>query len=148
MDSSLIKVMRRSIQDPRGALATHVTSDGSADLDAMYRLMVAFWSAVRDVFPDAWGLPPDRSRLMHSAGIEAMGILMDQVMTKRECMLQGYPAARQIIERIAPACRWTHGRWEKIGREWNELQCTTKDVRALSNILVTLERDTARMAAA
>ena len=74
MDSSLIRMMRRSIQDPRGALAAQATADGSADVDAMYRLIVTYWSAVRDVFSDAWGLPPERSSVMHSAGIEAMGL--------------------------------------------------------------------------
>src|SRR5262249_32792820 len=82
LDSGVTRMIRRSIQDPRGALAAHAAPDGSADLDAMYRLMVAYWTAVRDVFPDAWGFPPERSRLMHSAGIEAMGVLMDQVMTR------------------------------------------------------------------
>jgi DGQHR domain-containing protein len=148
MDSSLIKVVRRSIQDPRGALAAHVASDGSADLDAMYRLMVAFWTAVRDVFPHAWGLPPDQSRLMHSAGIEAMGVLMDQIMTRRECTSQGYAAARHLLERIAPACRWTQGSWEALGRDWDDIQCTTRDIRTLSNLLVAMEREAGRMVAA
>ncbi len=148
MDSSLIRMMRRSIQDPRGALAAQAAADGSADLDAMYRLMVAYWSAVRDVFQDAWGLPPERSRLMHSAGIEAMGVLMDQIMTRPAPQAGWYSFARSVLERIAPACRWTDGRWEALGRDWNDIQCTPKDVRALSNFLVALEREAARMAAA
>lgn len=147
MDSSLIKVFRRSIQDPRGALAVHAAPDGSADLDGMYRLVVTYWSAVRDVFSDAWGLPPDQSRLMHSAGIEAMGVLMDQIMTRRECSSEGYAAVRRTIERIAPACRWTDGTWEALGRRWNDIQCTTRDVRALANLLVSMEREAGRMAA-
>ncbi|MGK9235784.1 DGQHR domain-containing protein [Inquilinus limosus] len=146
-DSSLINLMRRSLQDPRGALAVHVSPDGSADLDAMYRVMVAFWSAVRDVFSEAWGLPPDRSRLMHAAGIAAMGVLMDQIMT-RATENSGYAAARAVLERIAPHCRWTSGRWEALDRTWNDIQCTSKDVRALSNFLVTLERDASRRVAA
>jgi DGQHR domain-containing protein len=148
MDSSLIKVMRRSIRDPRGALAVHVAPDGSADLDAMYRLMVAYWSAVRDVFPSAWGLSPDQSRLMHAAGIEAMGVLMDQIMTRPAPQADGYAEARAVLERIAPACHWTDGRWKTLDREWNDIQCTTKDVRLLSNLLVAMEREATRMAAA
>jgi len=148
MDSSLTNLMRRSLQDPRGALAAQVAPDGSADLDAMYRVMVAFWSAVRDVFPDAWGLAPDRSRLMHSAGLAAMGVLMDQVMTRSAPGSDGYAAARTVLERIAPDCRWTEGRWEALDRAWNDIQCTPKDVRALSNFLVGLERDVTRLVAA
>src|SRR5262249_6480824 len=107
MDSSLIRVMKRSIQDPRGALAVHVSSDGSADLESMYRVMKEFWSAVRDTFPSAWGRMPDESRLMHAAGVEAMGILMDQVMTRSDCMSSGYRGAKRILDRLAPECRWT-----------------------------------------
>lgn len=148
MDSSLIKVMRRSIQDPRGALAACVASDGSADLDAMFRLMVGYWTAVKDVFPDAWGLPPDRSRLMHAAGIEAMGVLMDQVMTRYDPHADSYGAVRTILRHLAPVCRWTSGRWETLDRAWNDIQCTSKDVRALSNLLVAAEREASRMVAA
>lgn len=148
MDSSLIKVMRRSIQDPRGALAACIAPDGSADLDAMFRLMAAYWTAVRDVFPEAWGLPPDRSRLMHAAGIEAMGVLMDQIMTRYEPHADCYPAVRAILEGLAPACCWTSGRWDTIDRAWNDIQCTSKDVRALSNLLVAAEREVSRMVAA
>jgi hypothetical protein len=91
--------MRRSLQDPRGALAAHVAPDGSADLDAMYRMMKAFWSAVRDVFPHAWGLPPESSRLMHGAGLAAMGVLMDQVMTRAVLEVDEYVAARSRTDR-------------------------------------------------
>ena len=55
-----------------------------SDPDAMYRTIVLYWSAVRDTFPDAWGKPPSESRLMHSAGIRAMAVLMDQIMLRAE----------------------------------------------------------------
>jgi hypothetical protein len=45
----------------------------------MYRVLCAFWCAVRDTFSDASGRRPTESRVMHSAGIEAMGFLMDRV---------------------------------------------------------------------
>src|SRR5262249_3641982 len=54
LDSSLIRAIKRSIQDPRGALAAHVSPNGSADLEAMYAVMKDFWAAVRDAFPEAW----------------------------------------------------------------------------------------------
>lgn len=147
-DSSLTGLMRRSLQDPRGALAAHVSADGSADLDAMYRTLVSFWSAVRDVFPDAWGLPPDRSRLMHAAGLGAMGVLMDQVVARSAPTRDLYAAVRDVLERIAPHCHWTEGRWSTLDRAWNDIQCTPKDVRGLSNLLVSLERDASRAVAA
>ncbi|MET4066796.1 DGQHR domain-containing protein [Bradyrhizobium sp. S3.2.6] len=147
-DSTLINLIRRSLQDPRGALAAHVDTDGTADTDSMYRLLVSFWAAVKDVFPQAWALPPDRSRLMHSVGLTAMGILMDQVMTRPGNFGGDYVAAKSILTRIAPYCRWTEGRWEALDRDWNDLQSTNKDQRLLSNYLIQLERDVSRASAA
>jgi len=141
-DSALTRVMRRSISDPRGCLAAFVSADGDADIDEMFRAMVAYWSAVRDVFPSAWGLPPDRSRLMHSAGIEAMGVLMDQIMTQAD---KGTATtyARRILAAISPRCRWTAGTWEGINRRWNEIQNTRRDVKVLSALLISFEREVA-----
>jgi len=147
-DSTLVNLMRRSLQDPRGALAAHVDTDGTADTDSMYRLLVSFWTAVKDVFPNAWGLPPDRSRLMHSAGLTAMGILMDQIMTRSGHFGGDYAAARTVLTRLAPYCRWTEGRWEALNRDWNDVQSTPKDQRLLSNYLIQLERDISRASAA
>lgn len=147
-DTSLTNLIRRSLQDPRGALAAHIGPDGSADLDAMYQVMAAFWGAVRDVFPQAWGVPPDRSRLMHAAGMAAMGVLMDQIMTRPSHGSSGYNMAYAVLERIASHCHWTEGRWDYLDRDWNDIQCVPKDVRALSNLLVALERDISRQVAA
>jgi hypothetical protein len=147
-DSALLKVIRRSIQDPRGALALYVTADGHADLDQMFHLLKAFWGAVRDVFPNAWGLPAERSRLMHAAGIEAMGVLMDQILSRLLAHDAAYAFTRSTLQVIAPSCRWTSGRWDALDRAWNDIQCTSKDIRALSNYLLSLERDAFRKAAA
>jgi len=146
-DNHVTNMIRRSMADPRGALAAHVLSDGRADLDGMYRTITDFWWAVRDTFSGAWGLQPDRSRLMHGAGLAAMGVLMDQVMT-RAFAGDGRAHAARILQRIAPHCRWTEGRWHAIDRDWDDLQCIQRDVRALSNLLIALERDTSRREAA
>ncbi len=145
-DSVLIALIKRSLEDPRGALAAHVAADSSPDLDAMYGTMVAFWSAVRDAFPESWGLPPERSRLMHGAGIAAMGVLMDQIMTRPA--QDPYRLALDILRRISPLCHWTSGRWQQIDRTWNDLQCTRRDIKMLTNHLVSLEREASRAIAA
>ncbi len=138
-DSALIRVMQKSIRDPRGALAAYVSADGNADMDGMLSILVTFWSTVRDVFPDAWGLPADRSRLMHSAGIESMGVLMDQIMTHTDP--DDVSRVRRTLTRMAPHCHWTSGRWDQFGRNWNDVQNTPQDVRILSNFLIALERE-------
>ncbi|QYU67177.1 hypothetical protein J4558_19815 [Leptolyngbya sp. 15MV] len=105
----------------------------------MYRILVAFWGAVRDVFPEAWGLPPTASRLMHAAGIEAMGTLMDRIMSRSGGNADPRRAAQEALARIAPHCRWTSGRWPDIGKEWNEIQAVHRDIRLLADLLVRLD---------
>jgi len=62
------------------------------------------------VFAEAWGKPPAQSRLMHGAGIRAMGRLMDRVMAG---VNPRDPRAIALVERelrmVAPICRWTSG---------------------------------------
>lgn len=139
-DTALVKVIRNSINSPLGALAPFkATASRSADIAAMYGLLVAFWSAVREVFPDAWGRPATESRLMHSAGIEAMGFLMDRIMSRATGSVDPRRHAFDALERIAPQCCWTSGRWADLDRDWNDLQNVGRDIRMLSDQLARLD---------
>src|SRR5690606_32560489 len=113
-------------------------ASGETDFDGICKVLVAFWTGVRDVFPDAWGKPPAKSRLMGGVGIRAMGRLMDRIMPGIK--LGNKHAVNQIkkeIGRIADACRWTSGRWEDLdGLKWNELQNVPRHVHVLSNYLI------------
>src|SRR4051812_43823578 len=94
IDTALVKVMQSSIKNPLGALALYKdVGGGQSDIDGMYRTMFAFWETVKQEFPEAWGKPPTRSRLMHSAGIQSMGVLMDRIMTR----LHGHQDPRNEI---------------------------------------------------
>ena len=138
-DTAIIKMIRNSINSPLGALATFkAAGDDSADIVAMYNTLVLFWSAVREVFPEAWGLPPTKSRLMHSAGIEAMGILMDRILARHSGKSDEKGAIRHELQRIAGDCCWIEGTWETLGLDWNEIQNTPKHIRTLADTLVRL----------
>lgn len=140
VDSALMQVVSASIRSPLGALAPFKASaTSSADTASMFSILTAFWSAARDAFPDAWGIPPTQSRLMHSAGIQAMGVLMDRVMSRLSSGDDPYRHALASLVRIAPHCHWTSGRWPGIDREWNDFQSLTKDVRALADQLMRLD---------
>ena len=103
----------------------------------MYRLLVTFWSAVKIVFLDAWGKDPRHSRLMHSAGIEAMGVLMDRIYARLSGGDEDSKVVQQELEKVAPACRWTKGTWESLGVAWNEIQSTPQvSIRKLQDALV------------
>jgi DGQHR domain-containing protein len=136
-DTGIIKMIRSSIQNPLGALAPHKGAGSeSADIEAMYRILLTYWTAVKDVFPDAWGLDPRKSRLMHSAGIEAMGVLMDRIWAKQAGGAEDLKTIRGEVTKVAAACAWTKGTWEPLGIAWNEIQNLPRDIKRLQDLLV------------
>jgi len=139
IDTAIISMIKRSLSNPNGALATFRTpGERIGDSAKMGTLLKDYWSAVKEVFPKAWGKDPEESRLMHSAGIIAMGDLMDRIAA-RATSRRGYKAFfSEELARIAKHCAWTHGAWPKINREWDEIENTNKDIKLLSQILVQL----------
>ncbi len=138
-DTAIVKMIRNSINSPLGALAPYKgAGDRPADLQAMFQTLCVYWRAVKEAFPTAWGLPPTKSRLMHSAGIEAMGFLMDKVFARHAGTKGEVQAIKSDLRKLAPFCAWTEGSWEGSNLEWNEIQNTPKHIRALSDSLVRL----------
>ncbi len=138
-DNSVLRMVENSLSD--GALYRHrdpVT--GTGDSEAMLSLLMSFWTAVRQTFPDAWGLPPRRSRLMHGVGIVSMGFVMDAICD-RYCR-SGGPSQGDFAADLSPlanACKWISGSWEfgpQHYRRWNELQNTPRDIQLLTNFLL------------
>lgn len=137
-DTAIMNVIKNSMNNPLGALAAfRISANGrdGVDVEGMYALLVIFWSAVRTVFPDAWGRDPRHSRLMHSAGIEAMGVLMDRIYGRLQPGVDAKAVEREL-QKVAPHCRWTKGTWESLGMAWNEIQSTPRDIRRLQNALI------------
>ena len=140
IDTALFNMMKNSINN-YGALALYknTTAVGTSDLEGMYRLLCVFWGAVKVVFPEAWGLKPQESRLMHSAGIQAMGILMDRVMPRMHQTKNVSEEVEATLRRIAPYCCWTQGVWEPLGLAWNDIQNTPKHIKSLAEYLIQLD---------
>lgn len=136
-DTALISVVKNSLSNPLGALAPFrsVGREGGGDVDGMYHILTAYWTAVKAVFPHAWGKDPKHSRLMHSAGLLAMGLLMDAIYARLAPDAEVETVQREI-EKVAPACRWTKGAWETLGLAWNEIQSTPQHVKKLQDALV------------
>jgi DGQHR domain-containing protein len=77
-DNSIIRMIENSLSD--GVLYRfRNTAKQENDVGKMLQVLKAFWSAVSEVFPHAWGLLPRKSRLMHGAGIVSLGFLMDAI---------------------------------------------------------------------
>jgi len=144
-DSALIEAIRASMNNPLGALAQfRAFGDEPADIQSMYDVLVTYWSCVAEVFPEAWGRPPTKSRLMHGAGIKAMGILMDHMMPR---VYGQKDPAREItasLGRMSDSCAWTAGVWPDIGYRWNQIQNTSRHVKELASQLVRLDYEATR----
>jgi DGQHR domain-containing protein len=138
-DNSIVKMIEESLSQPSGCLFPYRNiATGETDFDGIVMLLVSYWSAVREVFPDAWGKPATKSRLMHGAGIRSMGRLMDRIMPVVD---PRKPSAKddavREIKLVAPICRWTCGRWDEMdGLKWNDLNNVPRHINMLSNVLI------------
>jgi DGQHR domain-containing protein len=138
-DTVIIRMLQESFSSPSGCLFSYRNiATGETDFDGMQRLLNMYWSSVRDVFPQAWGKNPKDSRLMHGAGLRAMGKLMDRVMGQIEPRERGAAErVRSEVKRIAPHCAWTAGTWKGLeGMRWNDLQNVPNHIRMLTNLLI------------
>ncbi len=143
-DNSVLRMLENSLTD--GVLYRYRAADSSGDgVDRMLSLLNNFWTAVGQVFPDAWEKPPKQSRLVHGAGVVSMGFVMDAIADRhRRCPL---PSSRQFkadLEPLAEVCRWTDGYWDfgpGMQRKWNEIQNTSKDIQLLANYLLLEYKD-------
>jgi DGQHR domain-containing protein len=141
VDTSLVKAIEESLQSPSGCLFPYRNiATGETDVDGIWQVLTTYWTAVKTVFPEAWGKPPTQSRLMHGTGIRAMGRLMDRVMPGIH--LSSKDTVAQVVtelKRVAPVCRWTSGVWEEFGAlRWDELQNVPRHIRLLSNYLIRI----------
>lgn len=142
-DNSVLKMLDNSIIE--GHLYVYRNpSDGSGDLEAMASVVNAYWEAVALVFPSAWAGNPRTSRLVHGAGIVAMGFLMDEIAAQvgitPESTLNAFVPE---VAKVADRCAWTQGVWELpdgTTRRWNEFQNTSRDIHKLADHLLRVYR--------
>ena len=136
--ASISMMIDESISTPSGCLFPYRNvATGETDFEGICRLLVAFWNGVRHAFPDAWGKPPARSRLMHGVGVRAMGRLMDLIMPAIDASSDvAVEQVAQELARIEPFCRWTTGTWDECGLKWDEIQNVPRHIHMISSILI------------
>lgn len=138
-DNSILKMLENSLSD--GALYRFRDPlTGRGDEDKMLSLLMDYWSAVRDVFEEAWNQPPRRSRLMHGVGIVSLGFLMDAIFDRySRSRVPDKADFASDLSQLTEVCRWTSGYWEfgpSSQRRWNELQNTSRDIQLLTSYLL------------
>ncbi len=139
-DTSVMDMISRSLGNPLGALSQFKgLGTEPSDVESMYKILVLFWNEVKTVFPEAWGRTPAKSRLMHGAGIKAMGVLMDRVVSRAMTSRNPQKAIRSALQSIAAQCCWTEGTWDDLGLGWREIQNVPRHVKALSEQLLRLD---------
>jgi DGQHR domain-containing protein len=141
-DNSILRTIENSLSD--GALYSYRDPrTGEGDADEMLTMLKSFWRAVARVFPEAWGLAPRRSRLMHGVGIVSLGFLMDAIADRYAPDIPAVEEFETDLAVLKPLCAWTMGQW-KLGstkRKWNELQNTPKDIQLLTDFLLREYRE-------
>lgn len=136
-DTALIQALSESLSSASGCLFPYRNlATGETDYNAVLRVLLVYWRAVKATWPDAWGRPATESRLMHSAGLRAMGKLMDRMMGT--IVAESPNAEEQVraeLAQLRKLCAWTAGEWE-FGLEWNQVQNLPAHIRTLTNFLV------------
>jgi len=133
-DTVLQRVIMNSISD--GALRLYA-DDNKLLLENGAHFISEYFHAVQYVFADDWhGKTPKSSRLVHGAGVVAMGYVMEalHVMTGAEDRQAFTAGLRHLVGQTA----WTAGEWDfgAERRQWNGLQNVPADIRQLSLHLV------------
>ena len=134
-DTAIQKVMMSSLTD--GIMRELIREPGGKQ--KCVKITSEFYKAVQMVFPqDWWGHTPKTSRLVHGAGIQAMGYVMEGL-----AVLEGARTWAQFAEHLGclrGRTAWTSGSWD-FGdgdvRHWKAINVTGRDIMTLTKYLNT-----------
>ena len=136
--SSILRMLDNSLSN--GVLFRHrrIAFD---DVQTMLQILFNYWTAVSSLFPEAWKMPPVKSRLTHGAGIISLGLIMDAICDRlAETPVPTVDHFSTEITKIAPVCAWIAGEWDFGGgvrRKWNDLQNVPHDIELLAQHLLS-----------
>jgi DGQHR domain-containing protein len=140
-DLAVQKVLMNSLSD--GALRLTTRRQG---LDRCLNLVSEFYGAVQYVFSNEWeDHTPRTSRLVHGAGIVAMGYVMEELHRRGADTSDEF---RRGLGCLVGRTAWTVGDWDFGGgdhRHWNAIQNTSRDIAILAQHLVGIVRVNARI---
>jgi len=133
-DTTFQKIIMSSLKD--GCMRQ--LSENGENLDACFLILSEYFAAVQTVFCHSWvEHKPKSSRLVHSAGLIAMGYLLEFIhsttgATRRDDFIP-------VLEKLKPHTAWTSGTWvfsEDNRRPWNGLQFIPRDYMELSQYMI------------
>jgi DGQHR domain-containing protein len=140
-DTSIQKVIMHSVSD--GAIRE---MSEKKQFSGGFALLSEFFAAVKEVFVEEWeGHTPKTSRLVHGAGIQALGFVMELLVGR-----DGAQTRKEFARGLASLkgrTAWTSGSWKFSESEqlpWNRLENTHRQIVALAHYLVTVVRSDPR----
>ena len=137
-DTAIQRVLMNSLSD--GAMRDLIRMPGG---ERKCLLLVSnFYSAVQRTFPEAWfGHKPTSSRLVHGAGIQAMGHVMEVL-----ALLDGARKPEEFmlgLQALKGRTAWSSGAWDFGGgdvRHWKAIQNVNRDIITLAHHLISVVR--------
>jgi len=144
-DTAVQRLVMNSLND--GAMRELISrSNGESEC---LRLANVFFMAVAEVFADEWvGHTPKTSRLVHSAGIVAMGYVMEHLYARQHA--RTFAEFRDGLKALVGCTAWTAGSWAfgaEDRRPWNRVQNTNRDIRLLTDYLLRVLKQGAQLRA-
>jgi len=133
-DLSILKMIENSMGN--GILNKY--NDG---VEEPLKILKNYWSAVKEYYGKAWGMPPKQSRLTHGAGIISMGYIMDSISYRLSERWSVVPVRIFLkeLDLLGKEIPWIDGRWSfsnNMVLPWNEIQNTNKHIDLVTNYLI------------
>lgn len=129
-DTAIQKVLMNSLSD--GVMRQLAAEPNGAR--KCFELISEFFKAVQAVFPqDWWGHKPNTSRLVHGAGIQAMGFVMETLATLDNA--RTWSEFAKGLAALDGRTAWTSGSWDFGNgdvRHWKAINVTSGDVALLT----------------
>jgi len=137
-DTAIQRVLMNSLSD--GVMRELVREPGGER--KCLSLVSNYFRAVQKTFPEDWfGHKPATSRLVHGAGIQAMGHVMEVL-----ALLDGARKADEFavgLQALRGRTAWRSGNWDFGGgdvRHWKAVQNLNRDVVSLAHHLISIVR--------
>jgi DGQHR domain-containing protein len=133
-DTAIQRVIMNSVSD--GAIRDFKGRDDEFDLS--FKFISDFYGAVQDTFPGDWeGHSTKTSRLVHGAGIVAMGYVMELLYARDGA--RDRAAFRRGLAVLKGRTAWTQGYWKFSDTEivpWNGIENVQRQIMGLAQYLV------------
>lgn len=137
-DTAIQRVIMNSLND--GIMRELIRRDCGEE--KCFSIISEFYRAVQRVFPDAWrSQTPKTSRLVHGAGIVALGYVMEVL-----ALLDAAQTSEEFAKGLSALdgeTAWTEGEWDFGNgdrRHWKAIQNVNRDIVMLAQHLIGIVR--------